>query len=358
MTTRATGSAEQRSSRTTTRVLAIAATVMTWLAFPAPQAGATFPDDNGRIVFRRFLDAEQTTGALFTIRPDGSGERQVTHPPAGVHDRNPDVSPDGRRIVFQRSGPTMDDIFVVNADGSGLRQLTSMGHPEGTCLPDSGNCSTSPAWSPDGRWIAFGRMSGPVVDGLVETFALFVMRADGSHVRQLTQRRPQATGATGEDAEPQFSPDGKKLLFQRRNVRTARPVDGVAIWTLDLRTGRERRVTPFHLQAGDTPDWSPDGRRILFHDNLDRPDASANLYTIRPDGSRLRQLTFADDGTTRYLGSSYSPDGRWITVGKRPATGGPEPGPADVYVMAADGIGERRVTRTPLYDSYPDWGPR
>ena len=188
--------------------------------------------------------------------------------------------------------------------------------------------------------------------------ALFVMRADGTHVRQLTQLHPPATGATGEDGEPQFSPDGRMLLFQRHNVRTAEPAGAVAIWTLNLRTGHERRVTPYDLQAGDTPDWSPDGKQILFHDNLDTPDGNANLYTIRRDGSHLRQLTFADDGITRYLGSSYSPDGKWIVAGKRPSTGGPELNTADVVIMRANGTGERLVTRTVLYDSYPDWGPK
>jgi Tol biopolymer transport system component len=331
---------------------------MACVAVTGVPAQATFPDDNGRIAFRRFLDVDQTTAAVFTVRPDGSGEFQVTHPPEGFVDRNPDVSPNGRRIVFQRSGPTMDDIFVVNSDGTGLRQLTSRAHPEGNCLPDIGECNLSPAWSPGGRRIVFARAFGPVVDDLVETMALFVMRADGSHVRQLTQRHPPAAGATGENNEPQFSPNGRRLLFQRSNVRAARPVDGVAIWTLNLRTGRQHRVTPYRLQAGDTPDWSPDGKLILFHDNLFNEEVSSNLYTIRPNGTGLRQLTFADDGVTRYLGSSYSPDGRFITVGRRPATGGVEANAADVFRMRVDGTHVRRVTRTTLCDGYPDWGPK
>ena len=81
---------------------------------------------------------------------------------------------------------------------------------------------------------------------------------------------------------------------------------------------------------------------------------SANLYTMRPDGTDLRQLTFALGGLLQYLGSSYSPDGEKITVGRRPATGGVN---ADVYVMRADGTHLNQVTRTELYDSCPDWGP-
>ena len=85
------------------RTVVIGALVAAALVVPAIPAEATFPDDNGRIAFRRFLDADQTTGAVFTVNPDGSGEVQVTRPRAGFVDRNPDVSPDGRRIVFQRS---------------------------------------------------------------------------------------------------------------------------------------------------------------------------------------------------------------------------------------------------------------
>lgn len=327
-----------------------------FLTVPLVPAEGTFPAENGRIAFRRFLDLDQTTGAVFTTRPDGGGEFQVTHPTAGFVDRNPDVSPDGRHIVFQREGEIMSDIFVVDIDGTHLRQLTNVAYPAGNCLPDRGECNGTPAWSPSGREIVFSRASGPVVDDTVELVALFTIQVDGTHARQLTQLHPPATGATGEDSEPQFSPDGSQLLFQRNNVRTA--PEGEALWILDLRTRRERRITPYELQAGDTPDWSPDGKRILFHDNLNRPDGNANLYTIHPDGSHLTQLTFVDDGVTRYLGSSFSPDGRWITAGKRPSTGAPALNTADVVVLRVNGTGERLVTRTELYDSYPDWGPK
>jgi len=342
----------------TTRTGIIGLATVGCLAVTTLPADATPPGQNGRIAFRRFLDLDQSSGAIFTIRPDGTRERQVTHPPAGTVDRNPDVSPDGRRIVFEREAETMDDIFVVNVDGTGLRRLTGSAYPAGNCLPDSGECNGSPAWSPNGRWIVFDRGFGTVVGDLVETVALFVMRPDGTHVRQITQLDPPASGSTGVDTEPQFSPDGTRVLFQRDNVRTATPEGAVALWIRNLRTGREHRVTPYRLQAGDTPDWSPDGKKILFHDNQNTPDGNANLYTIRPNGTHLKQLTFADDGLTRYLGSSFSPDGRWITVGRRPSTGGPELNTADVVVMRPNGTHERLVTRTTLYDSYPDWGPK
>ena len=179
------------------------------------------------------------------------------------------------------------------------------------------------------------------------------MRADGSRVRRLTQ---QAAPSQGEDSDPQWSPNGRRLVFQRVNVRGALPEDGVALFTLNLRSGRERRITPWSLRAGDTPDWSPDGGRILFHSNVNGPeDVSANLYTVRPNGSGLQQLTFEVGGAVNYLGSSYSPDGSKITFGRRPATGGTN---ADVFVADTHARHVRPVTRTTLYDSYPDWGPR
>jgi TolB protein len=337
--------------------MVLAALVIVGMAALAPPAEATFQGENGRIAFRRFLNVEQTWGAVFTIRPNGSGERQITHPPQGFVDRNPDVSPDGRRIIFEREGVdcgpecSYDEVFVVNTDGSNLTQLTH--NPPGEVCGHGGFCNGSPAWSPDGTQIAFTRASGLVVDDLIENVGIYVMNADGSRVRQITQKtRP----SLGEDSDPQWSPDGRKIVFQRFNVRTATPQDGVALWTINLVNGREHRVTPWDLRAGDTPDWSPDGRRILFHSNVGGPPTvSANLYTIRPDGTGLRQLTFAQGGLVQYLGSSYSPDGTLITFGRRPETGGAA---ADVLVMRVDGTHMRHVTRTVLYDSYPDWGPR
>jgi TolB protein len=343
-------------------ILATALLVGCLVPAAAPPAGATFDGDNGRIAFRRFLNDAKTWGAVFTIRPDGKGERQITHPPRGYVDRNPDVSPDGRRIAFEREGVDCepgcrDEIWVVDADGSDPTRLTRQQEPGATC-ETGGYCDATPGWSPDGKHIVFSRATGPFDEatGLIERVALYVMRDDGTHVKRLTQK---SLPADGEDAQPQWSPNGNKILFERWNVRKAKPADAVALWVLDLRTGEERRITPYSLMAGDTPDWSPNGRLILFHDHIDAPpNVSANLWTVRPDGSGLTQLTFVDDGVTNYLGSSFSPDGTMIVFGRRPATGGPDANAADVFVMRLDGTGEQAVTSTLAYDSYPDWGPR
>ena len=111
-----------------------------------------------------------------------------------------------------------------------------------------------------------------------------------------------------------------------------------------------RRVTPFSLNAGDGPDWSPDGKRILFRSPENGTFLGSQLYTIGPDGSGLKQVTHVPDGTTLYS-ASFSPDGRRITVAMQ-GTGGA----ADIYTMKTDGTGITPVTRTPERDSAPDWG--
>jgi Tol biopolymer transport system component len=110
------------------------------------------------------------------------------------------------------------------------------------------------------------------------------MNDDGSNLRQITQ---EAHPALGEDTDPQWSPDGRSIVFQRFNVRTALPVDGIALWIVNLRNGRERQLTPFDLRAGDTPDWSTDGKRILFHSNLDGPTPSRPTCTPSAPTARI-----------------------------------------------------------------------
>ena len=340
--------------RTRTKLgTAVMAALLVSAAFcvTVPPVSATFPDHNGRIAFRRYLNEERTWGAVFTIKPNGTHERQVTFPPPGYVDQNPDVSPDGRRITFSRESTTScctQEIFVVDVNGDHLTNLTN--NPTDIDCLFSNGCDVSPAWSPDGAKIAFAHQAGPTIDDLV--FAIYSMNADGSQRRQITQN---VQPATGEDVAVQWSPDGRSLVFQRNNVRGAEPEGGIALWTINLRSGRERRITPFDLRAGDTPDWSPDGQRVLFHSNNDGPpDVSANLYSIRVDGTDLRQLTFYEGGTVNVLGSSYSPNGKKIVFARRPATGGTN---ADIFIMNVDGTRERPLTQTQLYDSFPDWGP-
>src|SRR5215212_1327851 len=83
-------SADHKEETQMRRTITTGLLVLACATISTVPADATFPDQNGRIAFRRFLDVDQTTGAIFTVDPDGTDELQVTHPPAGVTDRNPD----------------------------------------------------------------------------------------------------------------------------------------------------------------------------------------------------------------------------------------------------------------------------
>ena len=313
-------------------------------------AWATAPGANGDLVFRRYFDDSHTRGAIFTTTTSGRNVRQLTHPPKGVLDNVPDWSPDGRHIAFQRVDPNgcglrceTDDIWVVTDDGKSLMQVAydsagkgcfTHGHSAG------GICRNAPAWSPDGRRIAFTCELQP------KGQRTCVINADGTELRELAQ----TPGAAEEDTWPQWSPDGRRIVVQRSLG------DRRAVFVINAEGRNPRRLTPWSLRGGE-PDWSPDGSRIVFTSNEDGPSkVSANLYTVRPDGTGLAQLTHASGGHVQYLSASFSPDGRWLTVSRTPGSG--KNGNADVYVMHVDGTGLRQVTRAPTWDSSTDWGSR
>src|SRR5438477_945145 len=92
------------------------------LAAAASASHATAPGKNGRVAFRRWLDRDQTWGAIFTIDADGTGERQITHPSRGTRDEQPDWSPDGSLLVFTRSLPGQPyALYTVRPDGPAAR---------------------------------------------------------------------------------------------------------------------------------------------------------------------------------------------------------------------------------------------
>jgi Tol biopolymer transport system component len=232
--------------------------------------------------------------------------------------------------------------MTVHPDGTGLARLAG-------CKPNQAppKCAdvSYPAVSPDSGSIAFVRAFGHVRDDQIDHVGIYSMRLDGSGLRRISLPKLR----TAEDGDPQWSPDGRRLVFVRHNV-TAKPAGGQAVFVADADGTHVRRVTAWKLRAGDGPDWSPDGTQILFRSPETENFLNSNIFTIHPDGTGLRQVTHAS-GKTKVYSASFAPDGTAITLG---LTGVDDQ--ADVYRIGIDGTGLTPVTRTHAWDSAPDWG--
>jgi dipeptidyl aminopeptidase/acylaminoacyl peptidase len=165
--------------------LALAACMLANMATHKP-AEAAFPGENGRIAFTENPFGDSKDDEIYTILPDGSDRRQLTSTTDGAS--NPAWSADGTKIAFNCVHGFTFEICTMNADGSGLRQLT----------PTDGLDGSQPVWSPDGTKIAF-----------LTNRDIYVMNADGSGVSRLTN------DAYIEFA-PAWSPDGTKIAFERQ----------------------------------------------------------------------------------------------------------------------------------------------
>jgi TolB protein len=308
---------------------------MSGLATVQP-ASATVAGKNGQIAWSRFADAAFSHADIVSANPDGTGLRKLTRTPSGTYDFNPDWSPDGTKVAFERDTPDGGEIFTMNADGSDLRQIT---HDQ---FPGAGD----PAWSPDGTRIAMARFDIPAGrDGL------YILDADGSHPVQVTQNNADP----GETGEPQWSPDGTKLVFQ-----IVSDTAGSAIFTVNLDGTDERQLTPYGLDA-EHADWSPGGRLIVFESYGDGapPGASTNVFTVRPDGSHLVNVTNYSGGTLNASNPAWAPDGKHLTFVQQPGSG--KLGYTDVFTMSlvnghASDI--RPVSTSVMWDFRPDWGSR
>jgi TolB protein len=319
----------------------------------ASSADATPPGANGTIAFRRYFDANQSSGAVFTIGADGRGERQITTPPDGGLDDQPDWAPDGSLITFTRcpGEGLLCHLFVVAPDGTGLAPLGPLcpaGANEQAC-PDDAHAS----FSPDSQQLAFTQATGRVkkdayTEGWIEHSAIALMNRDGSGRHVIYQGAP----FSGDLNYPVFSPDGKQLVFERVSSSFTLRSGQRAVFTIRLDGSHVRRLTPWEERDGDNPDWSPDGKWIVFRSHVDDVNKQSQISVIHPDGSGRRQVTHFTKGTN-VLSSTFSPDGKSLVISKGTAKGDPH-----LFTLRLRDGRLQRVTHSTLWDSAPDWGPR
>jgi TolB protein len=285
----------------------------------ATPARAAFPGRNGVLVFEREAPAgDHTQSDIYTIKPDGSGLTRLTNTP-NRSEHGAVWNAAGTRIAFWRTPAPFGRgaIWVMRADGSHQRQLT---HDLD---------ARDPAWNPAGTRIVFDLVTGTNSD-------LWAMRAsDGGGLRRLT------SGA-GLDFEPAWSPDGTRIAFTRGFEQG----DAGDLYMVNVATRAVRRV--IHAAAYDHQvAWAPGGHRLVFERDY---DDRFSIFVVRADGSQLVRLT---SGPYFDVGPAFSPDGRRIAFGSDRGTLYD-----DLWIMRSDGSGLQRVRHIPYSESFPDWQPR
>jgi len=263
-----------------------------------------------------FVSSRSGVYALYAMNADGSRQKRLSRAPkassvsrAQVYfQEEPTWAPGGRAIAFSSGRTGTSQIYVTNAAGRGVRQLT-FGREN----------AQKPAWSPGGRTIAYVLGDNP---------RLYVMRSNGRGQHPLG-------GGGASQTDPAWSPDGKRVAYVRREAGS----DLTELWVMRSDGSSPRRLT--HLQAHVTsPSWSPDGKRLVFAAD---PRSHYELFVIPSAGGRpVRRTTAATDD----LEPSWSPDGKLIAFSR------------DGSIETVDASGAvAPLTDSKNNDSNPVWKP-
>jgi Tol biopolymer transport system component len=266
-------------------------------------------------------------------------------------------------ITFMANTGSGYQIYTVRPNGHDLRQVTHVDgealkpdlSPDGrriafafnecsvaiidvdgsdlTVLPSQtpGGCEADPSFTPDGSRLVFERY-----DPATEDDAVWSMSLDGTDRQRIT-----SAGAP----DPNVSPDGKTVSF------LGGPEDATALFTASLDGGNVFQVTPF-IGVAFKHDWAPDGRHLVITDNANDLSRPANIATVRPDGTGLRYLTHYRSPELRAYVGSYSPDGQWIVFRLE------DHGSHGLYRMRPDGSDLHPILRLSSFKPQAiDWGP-
>ena len=240
-----------------------------------------------RIAYTYYSSTENQDGDIYSVCEDGSDVLQLTDDPA--FDGQPAWSPDGERIAFASARSGENQIYIMDADGEHLVQLTT----------DAQN--DLPIWLPDGGQIAFR-----ITDGL-GLWWWRIIDLDKNEISQLTE--PDYDFFFQKQA---WSPDGNEIAYMSMVEQENRNDGASQIHVKNLDGSADRPVTG-NLWANINPVWSPDGGRLAFLSEMHGEYNVFALYVMRSDGNGLKQVS--EPVYTENAIYTWSPDGGQIAIG-------------------------------------------
>jgi Tol biopolymer transport system component len=336
-------------------------TVALCVAWPAA-ARAAADTFNGRIAFTSFrVDpsaGQERSGDIFSMNPDGSGLRRLTTNPA--LDRQPDWSVDGRAIAYtirKPGSPINYEVARMTAAGTDHRQLTTS---------EAGQASSQPSWLPDGRGMLFRRSGpgpvasiwqmGPLGQNPQPRFAppqpplyptwspdqrrmLFtsIVSPTGDSDRGIFTLNGDGAGLTAlfdvpgaYDSAPAWSPDRTRIAFESNaDVAGANPEHDMEVWTMNADGSSPTQLTR-NTAHDEGPAWSPDATMLAYTSGPD--GAHGDIHVMTAAGRYLRRLT-------SYDGADESPDWQAIPAPPTDRRCGDRAAARDLHDVRARGRG-------------------
>ena len=307
------------SSRWSVRAAVVALSVA---LLPAASSAAT--------TYKIAFESTRTgTYQVYTVIAEtGSAQAQLTGTLlADRQNFDPAWSPGGKELVFEsdRANGRYSDLWKMSQSGKKPQKLTDLKGP-----------SRVPAWSPDGKWIAFA-FGGPFVPTGTYIYRITLIPFNsmpGTSPRFLTKT------ASGSCSNPAWSHDARQIAFDCNSGGDTQ------IWRMSARGGTPTQLTKKGEGQNSNPSWSPDGRQITFGSNR---SGTSQIWVMSEKGGAPTQLTGKSSRDGQNFDPSWSPDGQTIAFASNREVN------MEIYSMRADGSGQTNLTKSPAVDLAPNF---